>query len=728
MSENEESGRIFSDSWHRVAAVRVWLRSSVQAHKQRFRGHDSFVLRDRFSTDYFRVSAPAYRFLVQLSPGHSVDEVWRAAMAHEPDQALTQEEVVQLLGQLNLSNLLQFDRLSPAHALFERYRKRRGKEIKAQLISFLAIKVPLIDPDAALDRFAPLIRGIFGPVGLIAYLVLMAFAIKALLDNAPRLLDQSAGILAPDNLLLLYLGMVIAKVVHEFGHAAACKRFGGEVHRMGVMLLIFAPLPYMDATASWGFRSRAQRLFVGASGVVSELAVAAIATLVWAYTAPGTLNALAYNIMFVASVSTLLFNLNPLLRFDGYHILVDALDIPNLFQRSREQLKYLGQRFLLGIPDLRPAAHSRAEMFWLPVYGVASLSYWLLLMVWIVVFIGNQYLDVGIALAWLLFFTAVVIPGAKFINYLFFDAKLGHRRPRVLAVVAVYVVIGAGFLLLVPLPDRVRVPGVVQADALRQVHAEHGGFLVTRFVESGERVRAGQDVMQLHDPSLQFEIKAVQGQLVQMQDQMRRTLSMAPADLAALRKQIATAEEQYRTLVAQEAALRIKAPIDGVWSAPVPPVAQGQWFVRGAPLGSVVDDGYWHFLGVLPQVASHALGGEVRQAEVRIDGEGHLNLLAYEIEIVPFEQGRLPSAALGISGGGKVAVDMSDPEGRTAAEPFFEVRARLMAGQPAPGDSEPGPRLLQGRMGTMRMTLQHSPLIVQWERSLRQFFQRSFRV
>lgn len=728
MSDDQASGRIFSDSWHRVAGVRVWLRTSVQAHKQFFRGHESFVLRDRFSTDYFRVSAAAYRFLVQLSPSRCVDEVWREAIAREPDQALTQEEVVQLLGQLNLSNLLQFDRLSPAHALFERYSKRRSKEIKAQLMSFLAIKIPLLDPDAALERCAPLIRAVFGPLGLAAYLVLLGFALKAVLDNAPRLLDQSAGILAPDNLLLLYLGMVIAKVVHEFGHAAACKRFGGEVHRMGVMLLIFAPLPYMDATASWGFRSRAQRLFVGASGVVSELAVAAIATLVWAHTAPGVTHALAYNIMFVASVSTLLFNLNPLLRFDGYHILVDALDIPNLFQRSREQLKYLGQRFLLGIGDIRPAAHSRAEMLWLPVYGVASLGYWLLLMVSIVVFIGNQYLDVGMALAWLLFFTAVVVPSAKFIHFLLFDARLGHRRPRVLAVVTAYVVSGAALVALVPLPDRVRVPGVVQAEALRQVHAERGGFVVASYVESGARVRAGQAVLQLHDPSLGFELEAVRGQLLQMRDQERRALSLAPADLVALRKQIATTEEQYRALGAQQAALRITAPIDGVWSAPLPPVAPGQWFARGTALGAVVDDGSWYFLGVLPQVASHALGGEVRRGEVRIGGQGHLNLLAHEIEIVPFEQGRLPSAALGITGGGQVAVDVRDPDGMTAAEPFFEVRARLAPGQAPRGDDEPVPRLLHGRMGEMRLTLQESPLFVQWERALRQFFQRSFRV
>lgn len=359
MSTDEASGRTYSDSWHRVAGVRASLRSSVRAHRQSFRGQQWVVLRDSLSSDFFRVTADAYAFLSRLAAHRTIDEVWVELIETEPELALTQEEVVQLLGQLHLSNLLQFDRGAAAASLFERYRERRGREIKALIMGFLAIKVPLIDPDRALDRAMPLIRLIFGPVGALGYLVLLVMGIKALVDESHRLFDQSAGLLAPGNLGLLYVGLVLAKLVHEFGHAAACKRYGGEVHKMGVMLLMFAPLPYMDATASWGFRSRLHRLLVGASGVLAEFAVAAVAALIWAHSAPGVINALAYNVIFVASVSTLLFNLNPLMRFDGYHMLVDWLDTPNLFQRSRDQLKYLGQRFLLGVKTAQPAARTR---------------------------------------------------------------------------------------------------------------------------------------------------------------------------------------------------------------------------------------------------------------------------------------------------------------------------------------------------------------------------------
>ncbi|MEY3653575.1 MAG: hypothetical protein RL739_1745, partial [Pseudomonadota bacterium] len=463
MSMDEASGRTYSDTWHLVASVRACLRSSVRAHKQIFRGEEWVVLRDSLGSEFFRVTAAAYAFLSRMDPKRTIDEVWSDVIEADPELSLTQEEVVQLLGQLHLSNLLQFDRGAAAASLFERHTERRSREIKALVMGFLSIKLPLFDPDRVLEKCLPLIRGVFGPVGACIYAVLVLLGLKALADESDHLFDQSAGLLAPANLGLLYIGMVLAKLVHEFGHAAACKRFGGEVHKMGVMLLMFAPLPYMDATASWGFRSRYQRLLVGASGVLSELAVAAVAALIWAHTAPGVVNALAYNVIFVASVSTVLFNLNPLMRFDGYHMLVDYLDVPNLFQRSRDQLKYLAERWVLGVKNVQPVARTATEAWMLPVYGALSLGYWVVLMSTIIFFIAEQYLDLGVALAWVLFFTSAVLPLFKFSKYLLVSPKLHHQRWRTGSITLGILGISLGVLAAVPMPDRVRVKGVMQA-------------------------------------------------------------------------------------------------------------------------------------------------------------------------------------------------------------------------------------------------------------------------
>ena len=723
MSMDQASGRTYSDAWHRVAGVRACLRSSVRAHRQTFRGQNWVVLRDSLSSDFFRVTADAYAFVSRLGTDRTIDEVWNELMEAEPEVALTQEEVVQLLGQLHLSNLLQFDRGAAAASLFERYRERRGREIKALILGFLAIKVPLIDPDRALDRSMPLIRLIFGPVGALCYLVLLVLGVKALMDESHRLFDQSAGLLAPGNLGLLYVGLVLAKLVHEFGHAAACKRYGGEVHKMGVMLLLFAPLPYLDATASWGFRSRFHRMLVGASGVLAEFAVAAVAALVWANSAPGVINSLAYNVIFVASVSTLLFNLNPLMRFDGYHMLVDGLDVPNLFQRSREQLKYLGERFALGVKNAEPAARTRKEAWLLPTYGVVSLVYWLMLMSTIIFFIAEQYLEVGIALAWIVFFTAIVLPLLKFAKYLVSSPRLQHQRLR--AVTSTAVIGGLAFALLagVPMPERVRVKGVLQASDFRELYSESGGTLVQVLVRPGSWVKAGQPLARLDNPELDHEIRAARRQREQLLAQELQAVTMAVANLQPLVRQRQAVEEKIAQLLQQQKQLVVLAPIEGIWSASELEASRGQWIGRGASLGTVVDDRSWRFVAVLPQVSTHLFEAGVVYSEIRIRGQQEFNVRSARTEIMPFEQGQLPSAALGMAGGGEIAVQSGDSKGLAAAEPFFRIHAQL-----PPLEQAQALRRLHGRLGTMRITLPDSPLLVQWERGARQFLQRKFRI
>jgi putative peptide zinc metalloprotease protein len=521
---------------------------------------------------------------------------------------------------------------------------------------------------------------------------------------------------------LLYVGFLISKLLHEMSHAAACKRFGGEVHKLGVMLLIFAPMPYVDATSAWGFRHRRERLLVGLAGVLAELALAAVAALIWAHTAPGTLNALAYNVMFVASVSTLVFNLNPLLRFDGYHIAVDLFDMPNLYQRSREQLRYLGEMYLLRLRHAQPVARTSTEAVLLPLYGVSSILYWMLLMSTIIFFIAGEYLDLGVALALMMFFTSVVLPLYKFIQYLSTNPQLGYHRGRAIAVSVGSSVLALGILFGIPLPDQVRVTGIVEARQSRELHAESEGFFVDLLVRPGSHVQAGQALLRLENPLLAFDILATQMQLEQIQAQEIQALSRSLADLAALARQREAVEKSLADLQRREQALLVKAPIDGIWSASELDASRGQWLGRGAAMGTVLNPDTWRFVAVLPQVGSHIFDDQIKLTEVRLKGQEGVNLKAEKTTVLPFEQGQLPSRALGMPGGGDLAVLPSDPQGLTAAEPFFRIEAALPALPPE------DLLLVHGRIGTMRLTLSNRPLGLQWERRLRQFFQRRFRV
>lgn len=722
MSLENASSRTFSDSWHRVATVRAMLRGSVVAHRQFFRGQAWIVLRDKFGSEWFRITPEAYRFLCRLSFDCSIGEAWEAALQEEPEGALTQEEVVQLIGQLNLSNLLQYDRASGAASLFSRLTKRKSSELKTLLMGFLSIKLPLWDPDRALERALPLIRAVFSPAGLVAYLLLLALGAKALMDNADRLFEQTAGVLAPSNLGLLYVGFLVSKMLHELGHAAICKRFGGEVHKLGLMFLIFAPMPYVDATAAWGFRSRTDRLLVGLAGVMVELGLAALAAIFWAQSAPGTLNSLAYNIIFVASVSTLIFNLNPLLRFDGYHMLVDVLDVPNLFQRSRDQLRYLAERHLLRLPEAEPAARTPTESWLLPIYGVASMVYWVLLMSTIIFFVAGEYLDLGVALAVLLFVTTVVVPLVKFTKYLMSNPRLGHHRGRVTATVVGMSCVVLAVLAVIPMPDRVRVTGVVEAANSRQLHSESEGLLAELLAVPGRQVEAGQPLIRLQNDELLHKIRSIEMERSQLVAQEIRAITHAKADVMSIRGQREAIEQNLAELRRRQEALVVRAPISGLWSGTDLDIQRGQWIGRGASLGTLIDKGDWRFVAVLPQVAGHVLNTPVRSTEIRMRGQEGINFHAAQTQVMPFEQGLLPSPALGMPGGGLIAVSASDPSGRTAAEPFFRVEALLSQTAATQGV------LVHGRIGVMRLTLSSKPLLLQWDRDVRQFLQRRFRV
>ncbi|MFM7567100.1 MAG: peptidase M50, partial [Betaproteobacteria bacterium] len=269
------TAQTFSESWHRIAEARIGLLPSVQVQRQRFGGADWYVLQDRFTQRFFRLTPQAWRFVSRLSPRRTVDEAWREALEQFPTDAPSQHEVIQLLGQLHQSNLLYFRSQPDSAEIFDRYRQFKQRELYGKLLGFLYLRIPVLNPNDWLNSIRPLINAMVSVPAAILWLIVVAIGAKAVVENLPQIANQSQGILALDNLIWLYLCMAGMKVLHELAHAFVCKRFGGEVHVFGIMLLVLAPLPYVDATASWAFRSRYERALVGAVGVLSELFMAA---------------------------------------------------------------------------------------------------------------------------------------------------------------------------------------------------------------------------------------------------------------------------------------------------------------------------------------------------------------------------------------------------------------------------------------------------------------------
>lgn len=717
----QKAGKTFSESWHRVAALKVSLRPTIDVRRQVFRGETWYILQDPFNNQFFRLRPGAVDFVIRLRPDRTVEQVWEECLDRHPDDAPGQEDVIQLLTQLYSANLLYFEVPGDSAKLFERYKKRRQQEIKSKLLSIMFVRIPLIDPDSFLRRMLPVIKHIISPAGTIIWFLAVAAAGKLVVDNFDMLADQAQGILAPDNLFLLYMGLVIIKSLHEFGHAAVCRRYGGEVHIMGVIFLIFTPLPYMDATSSWSFRSRWQRALVGAGGMLTEIFLAALAVFVWAYTGSGTLHSLAYNMMFIASFSTIVFNANPLLRFDGYYILSDLLDIPNLHTRAKGHLLHLIERYIFGYKESFSPTESVKEAIWLSVFGVLSSIYRVVVFAGIILFVSDKFFVAGVVMALICIISWVVTPVFKFGKYLASSPHLARTRARAVTISICFFVTLISLLALIPFPCRFRVPGILEAEQYLRVVNDAPGYVEKILVSSGRKVEAGTPLIKLENQELDIEIEEVMAQREETMVMRRKAMRTESADLEPIRKRLETIEAKVGDLKKQKADLVIRARLKGVWTAPEIQDMVGSWLSRGSEIGSIVNHETFRFLAVVPQdKAAELFEGQIKKAEVRLLGQGGKNLNVSRLQIIPFQQEKLPSAVLGIRGGGDVAVSLSDETGLQAAEPFFQIYATV--------DHPPGVILLHGRSGKLRFSLNPTPLLFQWWHKLRQLLQRRYQI
>src|SRR5882672_1759850 len=389
----------FSESWYRVADLRARLRPSAQISRQHYRGDRWYVVRDPAGNQFHRLSAPAYRFVGLLDGTRTVAEAWELVGGQLADDAPTQNEVIQILSQLHAANLLESNVTPDAAVLLRRHKKMVKQQWQGRLMNILFPRIPLWDPDSFLVRWMPVVKPFLGKFGALLWLGMVFSAIFALAPEWKQLQASIPHAIAPDNWPFLWATFCLIKLIHELGHAFSCRRFGGECHELGLMFLVLVPAPYVDASSAWSFPNKWARVFVGAGGMIIELFVAAILAFVWINTAPGTLiNGLALNAMLIASFSTIIFNANPLLRYDGYYILSDLLEIPNLRYRSTEYTVGLIKRHLFKVKSSQPLPPV-GQRVWLVLYAISSSIYRMFVGIMIILMVWNQVPVLGVLMA-----------------------------------------------------------------------------------------------------------------------------------------------------------------------------------------------------------------------------------------------------------------------------------------------------------------------------------------
>src|SRR3954465_9628546 len=417
----------FSESWYRVKHLRARLPPSAQIARQYYRGERWYVVRDPAGNQYHRLSDAAYRFVGSLDGTRTVGQAWGLVGGQLEDEAPAQPEVIQILSQLHAANLLDSDITADSTVLLRRHKMQMKRKMQGRLMNVLFPRIPLWDPDSVLKKWLPVARALMSPVGAIIWVIVVAAAVFMMIPRWGSFSEAYMNALSigtnPEKAFYLWLMFWVLKFCHEMGHAFSCRRFGGECHEMGIMFLVFIPTPYVDASSAWAFPSRWQRMFVGAGGMVVELFLAAIAAFIWINTQRGVpvmglpLNELACDAIMIAGFTTVVFNANPLLRYDGYYMLSDWLEIPNLQQKSKEYLLGLIKQHVFRIKSQQPLPPV-GQRAWLFFYGIASSFYRILVGITIILLVAWQVPILGVLMAMGGVVTWLVVPIFKTIKYL----------------------------------------------------------------------------------------------------------------------------------------------------------------------------------------------------------------------------------------------------------------------------------------------------------------------
>jgi putative peptide zinc metalloprotease protein len=712
----------FSPFWHRVRLMKPKLRSHVQITRQHYRGRRWHVVHDPTSNQFYRLNPIAHNFVGMLDGNRDVETVWNASLQKFGDAAPTQNEIIQLIGQLYQSNLLSIDTTPETEQLLRRGRDRFKRKAAAQAIGIMYLKIRAFNPDRVLTVCEPVLRPILNGWGFLAWVALVFSALYALMPHWTKLEADFSGsrLFDPQYLWLIPIAYGVTKAIHEFGHGVICKRFGGQVPEFGFMLLVMLPSPFVDASSAWAFPSKWQRVAVGAGGMLFELAVASIAAFGWVYLqahggADSALQRLCFNIMLSSSVATVLFNANPLMRFDGYYILADFLETPNLAQRSNKMLLQLVQKHVYRIKNLQSPSTLRGEQAILIVYGILSSAYRVFLFLSITLFILGQFFAIGLVLAIWTAAAWFVLPVGKLVHWLATGSQIGEHRARAVATTLGLVALAVVVFGVIPMPDRRHGTGIVESVTQDSLHFGADGFVVQVHRRPGERVKQNDPIVTMENPELVERSRSLQAQLdgyaIAERDAIARN-NPATAELAARRILIVKAniDEISRRIDA----LVVRAPHDGIVAGNDPALRLGGFAKRGDAVCDVVDPTNVRIAATLDQRQAAWLfekppaGRAPLACQIRLVSNVDQVLDASKYEVVEAGQRVLPSPALGFKGGGSFEVDTKDESGRVTKRPQFNVR--IFAGDPG----RMAALTLPGERVKVRFKLPPRPLLAQW--------------
>lgn len=715
---------IFSDAWYRAATLRPVLRAQVRIHRHTYRGQRWHVVQDLTTGQFLRFDALAYRAISLMDGVRTVDDIWHLLVREHADAAPSQDDLIKLLTQLYQANLLRTDQRADVTELVERGERNRWNKLKSMFMNPMSVRIPLFSPDRFMGVVVSAVPAWVWTVVLALWtLLIVAGGVTVAMHWQPLTDDLSAQVFTPEKMLSLVLIFPVLKAIHEFGHCLALKALGGTVHEVGLMFLIFVPIPYVEASQSYTFASKWQRMLVGAAGMIIEVGVAALCALLWVDASAGLFKSVLHQTLILASVTTVVFNANPLLRFDGYYILSDWLEMPNLANRANKVVQSWVKRRVFGVEE-NPPQETPGELRWLVPYAFGSHIYRLMVTFTIVLLVAEHYLGVGLVLAGWSLWNSILKPFFKYLQYLAVDPGLQGRRRRAVTATAATLLTTGAMAFGVPVDSATTAEGVVWASEQSRVRVPVSCFGDQQFVQPGERVKTGQPLFVCSDPGYQSEVQREAARLDEAQRKSALARTLDRVQWATSQSQVQLQSERLRRARERAKETVVVSPHDG-WFVPASPaLIEGRYLARGEVIAHVVERQHLSMMAVVSQATVDRVRQHTREVEVRLAQNIWTPYPSRVLREVPAGQRELPSLALAIEGGGEIGLDpkanaKGDKPEPVALDHFFQFELVPEQGLL--------PEHLGGRV-YVRFEHPAEPMGVQWYRQVRQMFIRRFAV
>jgi putative peptide zinc metalloprotease protein len=654
--------------------LRVKLRPDLIIQPQFYEGMTHYVIKDPLALKYFRFKVEEYFLLQQLDGVKPLQDVKKAFERKYRPQTISIEDLTRFVAQLHEAGLAQIDSAEQAKVLIRRRRKNFWRKVWQFLANILYVKIPIIDPEKLLTGMYPYFRWIFTPYFVTFSVAMMLAAITLVISQWTTFSSKLPDFQSFFNwhtIFYFWISLAVIKVIHEFGHGLTAKHFGGEVHEMGMLFLVLTPALYCDVTDSWLLPNKWKRIWISAAGIYVECFLAAIATFVWWNSEEGLVKSLAMATMFICSINTILFNANPLLRYDGYYVMADWLEIPNLRIKSTQFFAYLFQEKVLGLEIPVQSYMPRSRRFLFVTYAISSYIYRWVVTFSILFFLYRFLKPKGLGSISAMMAIGSLIPLAGVPSYQivkFFRTpgrmrKVKKARAAVFAAVAVVTV---ALILLIPTPLRVQGSLVLTAEKPAQVYAEVPGRLIDLRVRDGEAVKKGQLLAVLSNPEKQRE-------LLQLQEQhdthyMKSGYFGAVSDpdyRARMRehKQMADDLEPAIEKVADQVLkLRLVAPRDGIAIGVPQKDTIGQYLKPGKPFCEVGDPHVVEAHMILDQTDIDLIRTN-RRAWIKIYGDSEITFRSRVTEIAQRNREDIPPE-LSNTAGGEIATKQDQKTGQ----------------------------------------------------------------